>query len=116
MARFKDFGAPFNIETAEKLTFKLYGEDFHCFPEIQGKVLLEFSSLSDSENPSESSAAIVNFFKSVMDEESYGRFDDLATDPTRIVSVQTLAEIVEWLVGEYTNRPNLGLEHSSTGE
>lgn len=110
MARFKDFGNPFDADAAEKLSFKLYGEEFFCYPEMPGKTLLEFVSIGNSEDPAEAAGAINQFFKKVLVEESYERFDQLAQDPNRLVSVQTLTEVISWLVEAYTDRPTEGPE------
>jgi hypothetical protein len=45
------------------------------------------------------------FFKNVLQDESYARFDALTRDKNRIVEVETLAEIVSWLMEEYSDRP-----------
>ena len=108
MARFKDFGSGEDISEIEPLSFKLYGEEFFCTPVVQGKFLLELiSSNSNSEDDSSSSARMVNeFFSHVLFEDSYNRFQTLLNDKNRIVQVETLSEIVSWLMKEYTNRPN----------
>lgn len=116
MSRFKDFGAPVDIESIEPLKFKLYDEEFVCYPEIQGKVVLELAALSESDNNSESASALLKFFSRVMLPESHARFEALTADPLKIVSVTTLSEIIQWLVEEYTARPTTGPEHSLTGE
>lgn len=115
MARFKDFGTPFNMEDAEPISFKLYGETFECFPEMQGKTLLEFIQLTQSDDTTDAALAMELFFQKVLKPESAARFESLAKDPERIVSVQTLAEIVGWIMEEYSNRPTQGSEQSSTG-
>lgn len=115
MARFKDFGSPFDSDSAEKLSFKIYDEEFFCYPEMPGKTLLEFVSLSNSEDPAETAKSINTFFKKVLTEESYVQFENLAQDPNRVVSVTTLTEIIQWLVEEYSGRPTQGPEHSPTG-
>lgn len=115
MARFKDFGSPVNIAEVEPLNFKIYDEEFSCYPEIQGKVVLELAALSDSDDSAENAGAILKFFSRVLLPESHTRFEDLISDPNRIVSVQLLTEILQWLVEEYTNRPTQGSEHSPTG-
>lgn len=104
-ARFKDFGSGL-VEDAEPISFKLYGEEFHCVPQVQGKLLLDLVSDSSSEDPAKSSAVVTKFFGYVLTEESLERFDKLTLDKDKIVSVETLAEITAWLVEEYTNRPN----------
>lgn len=116
MSRFKDFGSPVDISSIEPIVFKLYNEDFYCHPVIQGKVVLELATLSESDNGSDSATALLKFFSRVLMPESHERFEKLAEDPERIVSINTLSEIVQWLVEEYTGRPTLGLEHSLDGQ
>jgi len=38
--------------------------------------------------------------------KEYERFNTLLDDPGKIVSVETLGEIIGWLIEEYSNRPN----------
>lgn len=116
MARFKDFGKPFDAATAEKIVFKLYDEDFECYPEMQGKVLLEFVKKSAGEDTVGSAEALSSFFEKVLLPESFERFDMLAKDPDRIVTVSTLAQIVGWVMEQYSDRPSEGSENSSSGE
>lgn len=115
MARFKDFGNPFDSDSAEKVSFKLYDEEFECYPQMQGKTLLNFVQKSNSEDVSDSAEAMNLFFEKVLTPDSYKRFEDLANDPNRIISVQTLADIVAWILEQYTDRPTEGSEHSPTG-
>lgn len=103
--RFKDFGSGIQ-EEAEPLAFKLHGEDFECYPQVQGKLLLDLVADSSSGDPAKQSAIVTKFFEYVLKPESKERFDSLISDPERIVTVDTLAEITEWLIEEYTNRPN----------
>lgn len=117
MARFKDFGSGSNNgEVAEPITFKIHGEEFTCIPEIPGKTVLNLVAKSGGDNPADSADAVTGFFKTVLTEESMIRFDILAEDPNRIVSMQTLTEIIEWLVEQYTDRPTERPEASSIGE
>ena len=66
-------------------------------------------------DPADAAKTINDFFKNVLIEESYSRFDSLLTDPDKIVSVDTLGQISAWLVEVYTARPTEGPEVSSTG-
>jgi hypothetical protein len=104
MSRFKDFGGSDNAN-AEPISFKLWGQDFHCLPEIQGKVLLDMVADSSSEDVSKSSKIATQFFDTVLTDESRVRFDALIVDKEKIVTVETLGEIVGWLVEQYSNRP-----------
>lgn len=103
--RFKDFGAGKNAGKREPLVFKLHGEEFNCVTEVQGSVMLNLVIDSSSDDPSATAKVISGFFKSVMQEESYVRFEELLQDKEKIVSVETLSEIVAWLIEEYGNRP-----------
>lgn len=106
MARFKDFGSGSNSSTpVEPINFKLHGEEFSCIPEIPGKTVLNLVAKTSTENPADSADAITDFFKTVLTEESRERFDALSVDPQRIVTMQTLSEVLEWLVEQYTDRP-----------
>jgi hypothetical protein len=117
MARFKDFGAGASNSTpAEKITFKLHDEEFECIPEIPGKTILDLVSKSSGDDPGESAGVVTGFFKTVLTPESNERFDVLAADPVRIVTMETLSNIIEWLVEQYTDRPTERPEASSIGE
>ena len=116
MARFKDFGNPDEGVVHEKVSFKIQGEEFDCIPAIPGKTLLGFAEASSSEDGGESAKAINKFFEKVLVPESYARFEILAEDPNRLVTVETLAEIIGWIIEAYTDRPTQGSEASSTGE
>lgn len=104
MARFKDFGSP-AAEKTEPLTFRLYGETFHAVPNIQGKTLMGLVKDSAVDDPAESANMVLGFFDKVLIPESLARFNELQESQDRIVPVETLAEIVGWLVEEYSGRP-----------
>lgn len=104
MARFKSFGSPAADKT-EPLSFELYGETFNAVPSLQGKVLMGLISKSDINNAAASAGMIVEFFDKVLTPESLTRFNTLTDSSDKIVPVETLAEIVGWLVEEYSGRP-----------
>jgi hypothetical protein len=105
-ARFKDFGRGNDKNVSDQpLTFKLFDEDFHCYPRMQGKALLEFVEMANSENAGDTAKVTRVFFKKVLKPESYTKFDALLDDPEKIVSVETLAEITGWLLEQYGDRP-----------
>lgn len=107
MARFKDFGKGKETSaSAEPISFTLHGENFECLPRLQGKVLLEFVELANSDNASDSAKVTRTFFKKVLVDDSFTRFDALLEDKDKIVSVETLGEIIGWLLEEYSDRPN----------
>ena len=116
MARFKDFGSGNADVKAEPISFKLHGEEFTCIGEIPGKVVLDLVARSGADDPAESAKVIEGFFSTVLQPESLERFNILAVDPTRIVSMETLSEIVAWLVEEYTDRPTQRPEDLPAGQ
>jgi hypothetical protein len=113
--RFKDFGYGKAAESTEPLVFKLYDEEFECYPRIQGKVLLDIISESAAEDSGATARVIVGFFSKVMKEESYVRFEALINDKEKIVEISTLSDIISWLITEYGDRPNPEPEDSSNG-
>jgi hypothetical protein len=117
MNRFKDFGSGADQADIEPVRFKLYDEEFECVKAIQGKFLIELISAAQDETDSMGSLKMINeFFNHVLTDESYKKFDALVRDKDRVVSVETLSEIVSWLMAEYTNRPNQQPEDSSPGQ
>lgn len=105
-SRFKDFGSGTAVEEREPIVFKLHEEEFTCIPALQGKVLMNLVSRSQSEDTAESIAVIDTFFSHVLTDESLEKFNALLEDKERIVSMETLGEIIAWLVEEYSGRPN----------
>ena len=117
MAKFKDFGTgTTDIENAEPISFKLYDEEFFCLPKIQGKVLLDFIQRANSEDVVENALIVQTLFAKVLKAESFVRFDALLEDQDRIVTIETLSEIVGWLIEEYSGRPNQEPEVSQAGQ
>jgi len=114
MTRFKDFGAGDVDKTP--LSFKLYEEEFHCRPAIQGSALLKMVSDSESDDGATVANIITTFFSKTLQPESYERFEVLLEDPDRIVTVETLGEITAWLVEAYTDRPTQEPAPSSNGQ
>jgi hypothetical protein len=104
--RFKDFGSGTDTTVSEPISFMIYGEEFHCAPALQGKALLGFVSESQSADPATQASVIEKFFDKVLLEESLERFTTLQESKDRIVSVETLSEILGWVVEQYTVRPN----------
>lgn len=105
MTRKKDFGTGPDLSAIEPISFTLHGEEFHCAKQVPGKVLLSLVKGGVSEDPGESAAVIDKFFETVLLPESLERFNVLVVDPNRIVTVDTLADIVNWLMEEYSDRP-----------
>lgn len=102
--RFKDFGTGGDART-EPLSFKIHGEEFHCWPDLQGRVLLQLAAGSADESGTAAVETINEFFDAALKPDSLAQFKELLKDPEKIVSVETLAEITSWLVEQYSERP-----------
>jgi hypothetical protein len=116
MTRFKDFGSGNTGEAKEPLSFQIYDQTFNCIPEVQGKLMLDLSGDLASEDPGATARLIDKFFGQILTDESWERFSALLTDKTKIVSVETITEVISWLIEEYTGRPNQQPEGSLTGQ
>lgn len=103
--KFKDFGAGPDLANLPKISFKIHGEDFYAVPAVQGKLLIDLVKDANSDDPVKQSASIDTFFNSVLEDESLVRFNSLLADKHRIVTTETLGEIVGWLVEQYGDRP-----------
>ncbi len=114
-ARFKEFGSGGDTASTP-LSFKIHGEEFHCYPNIQGKTLLDMVSQSMQQDSAMAVEVINTFFDKTLKPESKEAFNSLINDPERIVTVDTLGEIVTWLVEQYSSRPTQGSEDSQSGQ
>lgn len=112
--RFKDFGS--GSTSKDPVKFKLHGEEFTCKSAVQGKVMLDLVSRSSDSNPAVVAQVIDEFFGSVLEEDSLKRFNELLKHEEKIVSVETLGEISSWLVEQYSERPLVAPEPSSSGQ
>ena len=90
------------------LSFDLYGETFECWPELQGSVILEFGAAmagsSDEDGPDNSSAVINGFFDEALKPDSLKAFRAQTHSHDKITDPEELAEIVGWLLENYTSR------------
>lgn len=115
MARHKTFAGGTSISEFEPINFTLNGEEFNCHPAIPGAVLLEFVKDADS-GTGDSAKALYNFLASSMPEEEYEKLQKTLKNPKVIIEIETIGEIVTWLVEEYSSRPTQRPENSSNGD
>jgi len=101
--RFRSFAT--DEVSKDPISFELHGEEFHCRPALQGKVLLEIVANMDANDAGYVADTVTKLFEYTLLPESYERFDALLHDPDKIVTVDTLGEITGWLVEQYTERP-----------
>jgi len=104
LARHKAFS--FSNESKEQVTFELAGEQFTCIPDVPGGVLSDF--IGDAgEGTFRAAPAMVDLVKSILIDEDVPRFERLIRSKTVMVPLETLIEVVAWLVEQYTGRPTM---------
>lgn len=116
MARHKKFAGGTKVSDFEPLSFDLNGNSFNCKAAIQGSVLLEFVRDADGDSGGDSAKALYNFLSDSMEKEEYDRLQKVLHDPDVIIDIELIGEIVAWLVEEYSARPTMQPEDSSTGQ
>lgn len=106
--KIKSFATPIegeSLEEVEPIEFDLAGEHFQAYGEVPGAVLLDFISNSSGEVPAETAKAIMNYLKSSLDAENYKKFQVVTRDPQKKIKIETLSEIVGYLIEERSARP-----------
>lgn len=101
--RHRTFSSKPKVQTP--VTFELDGETFEAKAAIPGAKLLDFIADADSDDGGRASQALIDFMESCIVKNDRERFVALIRDEERIIEIETLAEICEWLVGEYAARP-----------
>lgn len=97
------------------LDFELGDQTYVCYQEIQGSVILNFIAAAD-ESPAKAGAQIMEFFKHALPPEEHAKFLVQVESPEEIIEMETLSEIVSFLIGEYTTgRPTQASESSDAG-
>ncbi len=107
MARFKKFDSGKKISEYEELGFELADEEFTCYPAVPGAVFLDYIAEADSDGGT--GAALYKFLKAAMPEDQYERLNEVLHNPEVIIEIETIAEVVKYLVEEYSSRPTQGL-------
>lgn len=107
-SRQRNFGATKRVSEFEPLDFTLNDVTFNCRPALQGAVLLRFVSESNSGDPSKSAEAVTNFFRTAMTAESFAAFEEMSNSEEIIIEMETITEIAQWLIEQYTERPTKG--------
>lgn len=87
------------------VSFDIDGEQFTCVPQIPGAVLLDFIGDADSDDGGRAAEALIGFLENVVIQEERERFIGYIRSPETLIEIELLADICEYLVGEYAQRP-----------
>lgn len=86
----------------EPIIVELFEQDFKAHADIPGVVILDFAAASES---GQTVLALTDFLSKALLPEDYERFNKVIHDPETIVPIETIGEIVAFLIEEYTGRP-----------
>lgn len=95
-------------------TFSVAGREFKCLPEPPAGVLTDLITSADG-SAGMQAAGLIGFIGGCMSDADAEQFQLTIHDKDTIVPLETLGEIVEWLVTEYTNRPTTPSSSSQPG-
>lgn len=86
------------VDATDPIEFEFDGEKFEAFGQVTGAVLLEFIAASSARDGAAVAAGIVDYLKASMDEANYRKFKAITHDPKKNISIETLSEIVSFLI------------------
>lgn len=92
----------FDLEGID-LNKKAWKESFEAIPQLPGASLLDFIADADSNEGGRASQAVIEFLEGCVLEDDKERFRELIRDPKRVIHIDDLADICEWLVEVYTD-------------
>lgn len=95
--------------------FTLGETDYTAKPDIQGAVILEFIAAADAGEGMGAAAHILAFFDEVLPKDELAKFKAQIKSDDEIVELETLSDIVAYLIEEYTERPTQESTPSDAG-
>lgn len=102
--KMKSFTPAKKREALEPVPFELCGEEFEAYPKIAGIKLLEFIA-TGVDGSNSAAQGILDYLKSSMKDTEYKRFYDVVSDPENEIEIETLSEIVSYLIEAQSSRP-----------
>jgi hypothetical protein len=82
---------------------KSWKESFEAIPQVPGASLLDFIADADSNQGGRASQAVIDFLEGCVIDEDKERFRELIRDPKRVIHIDDIADVCEWLVEVYTD-------------
>lgn len=103
--KIKSFSPKKKAVALEPIVFEIGEEKFEAYPKISGITLLEFIGSGDGESGSSTAKGILDYLKASMKKPEYARFHAYVSDPENEIEIETLSEIVSFLIEEQSSRP-----------
>lgn len=102
--RVKNFGSSKKSNVSkEPIQFILEDQEFFARPEVPGAVLLRFMAAASQDDGAGAVTVVLPFFEKALEPESHERFEKLINDPDVNVELETLMEVLSWLIESYSN-------------
>lgn len=92
-------------EKVEPIPFELEGEKFEAYGAVSGAVLLDFLAAAAGETSGDTAKALMVYLERSMNASEWRRFNKLIHDPDVLVELETLSDIVSYLIEERSSRP-----------
>ncbi len=106
--------APSAIEGAEPIEFSIDGDVFTAYPPSSGQLAMMIAAQADSREVAESVAAVIDFLDGILDEDAQETFRRRLLDREDPFDFDTVNEIVEGLIEEWSARPTKSPSASSS--
>ena len=97
-----------------QIGFVLGETEYQCKAEVQGAVILDFIAAADA-GTGAAAAKIVPFFDHVLPKAELEKFKAQIESEDEIIEIETLSDIVGYLIEEYTERPTPASTPSDAG-
>lgn len=97
----------------EDVTFDLNGVTYHCRPRLPAGVTLDVASIDAGVGTAQ---RVGEFFDAALLSDDAQLFAAALRDPETVVPMETLREIIQWLVERYTGRPTGPSSESGNGQ
>jgi hypothetical protein len=111
----------FTPEQKPPIRFRLYGDVLEAAPELPAGTLLDFIGLADQFQGADEATSvsklglITDLFDKVLLPKSAEVFRERMRDLERPIGINTVAELLPWLLDQYTGRPLVPSAPSSGG-
>lgn len=95
----------FIADDEEALTFMIDGQELRAFKPTEGQIALVMASVGRHASDTTKMAGIIDFFVSIMDEESHQYLVERLLSREDPLSLRKVEEVLLWLMEEWTGRP-----------
>lgn len=105
-----------SIQREDPINFKLFGTQWDCRDEVNGKLLMDQAAGLDSDSLQDQRNGVIGILQmTVLPDQVEDLLEEL-DDPDKVIQLGKLVEIVGWLVEQYTDRPTEQPANSPNGQ